>query len=132
MLIVEVDVIDAEPLERRVACGADVFRASVDRALAVGQDLVGKFGRDDHAVAIFLQRFADQLFIVPDAVNVGSVEEVDAEIDCALERRDGFLVVARTIELRHAHASESQLRYLESLFAKFSFFHDRCPRLHIE
>jgi len=42
MLVVEIDVIDTEALERRVAGGAHVFGSAVDRAPAVGQDLVGE------------------------------------------------------------------------------------------
>src|SRR5208282_2881623 len=124
MLVVEIDVVDAEALQRRIAGGAHVLGTAVDRALAVGQDLVGELGRDDDAVAIFLERFADQLFVMPDTVNVGGVEEVDAELDCALERRGGFVVVAWTVKLRHPHASEAQRRHFESLRAKFSLFHD--------
>src|SRR5208283_2030694 len=127
MLVVEIDVIDTEALERCIAGGAHVFGSAVDRALAIGQDLVGKLGRDNHAVAVFLERFADQLLVVAHAVNVGGVEEIDPKLDGALKRRDGFDVVARAVKLRHPHASEAQLRYFESLRTKFSLFHDRYP-----
>ena len=97
---------------------------AVDRALAVGQHLVGELGRDDDLVAMLAQRLADQLLVVADAVHIGGVEKVDAEFDRALQRRGGFVIVARTVELRHPHASESQFRYFESLAAEFSLLHN--------
>jgi hypothetical protein len=36
---------------------------------------------------------------------------------------DGFLVIARAIEVRHAHAPESGRRDGQSLFSKLSLFH---------
>src|SRR5208283_2630318 len=97
---------------------------AVDRALAVGQHLVGELGRDDDLVAILAQRLADQLLVVADAVHIGGVEESDPELDRALQRRGGLVVVARTVKLRHPHASESQFRYLQSLAAELSLLHD--------
>ncbi len=70
------------------------------------------------------QRLADQLFVVADAIDVGGIEEIDPELDRALQRGGGFVVVARTVELRHPHASESEFRYFESLPAELSFLHD--------
>src|SRR5258705_7692633 len=108
MLIIEIDMIDAETFQRRIASGANVFRTAVDRALAALKDLIAEFGRDDHPVAMLRERFADQLFVVPGAIDVRGVEEVDAELDCALEGRGGFAIVAWPVELRHPHASEAQ------------------------
>src|SRR5271168_275880 len=123
MLVIEIDMIDAEALERRVAGGAHVLGPAVDRALAVGEDLVAELGRDYHPAAMSRERLADQLFVVPGAIDVRSVEEVYPELNRALDRCRGFAVVARTVKLRHPHASEAQFRNLESLIAKLSSFH---------
>ena len=45
MLIVKVDVIDAQALERRLAGGANILGPAVNRALAIGQPLVDWYGR---------------------------------------------------------------------------------------
>src|SRR5213080_984862 len=69
------------------------------------------------------QHLANQLLVVTRAVDVGRIEEIESDLDRALERRGGFSVVARAVELRHPHASEAQFRHHEPLAPEFSLFH---------
>ena len=69
------------------------------------------------------QHLANQLLVVARAVDVGGVEEIEPQLDRVLERRGGFSVVSRAIELRHSHASQAQFRHHESLAPEFSRFH---------
>ena len=55
-------------------------------------------------------RPADQLLVGERAVDVGGVEERDAELERAVDRRDRLVVVARAVELGHAHAAEADGR----------------------
>src|SRR5690349_23497680 len=62
VLVVEVDVVDAEPAQRRVARGVDVLGAAVEPdEAAVRPALVAELGGDDHVVTAPGDRGADEL-----------------------------------------------------------------------
>ena len=90
VLVVEVDVIDAEPLQARVARAAHVLGLAVDaavaRAVRVAHD--AELRGEDDLVAAIADRPADELLVRERAVDVGGVEEVDAELERAMDRRD--------------------------------------------
>ncbi len=94
MLVVEIDVIDAETLEGGVKGLLDVLGLAADAPVSgvVFLAEVGEFGCEKDLVT---------------ALDVGGVEEVDAEIECAEDGCGGFFVVALTVDLAHAHATES-------------------------
>src|SRR4051794_17898198 len=81
VLVVQVDVVDAEALERRLARVADVLRAAVDaQTLAVLAAHVAELRREDHVVATVGDRAPDELLVGERAVHVGGVEGGDAEL----------------------------------------------------
>ena len=110
VLVVEVDVIDAEPLQAAVATAAHVLGRAPDRPLRrVGQVAHdAELGGDEHAIAMRRQRLPDQLLVGVRPVHVGRVEERDAEVDGPVDRRDRLRVVARAVEVGHAHAAEPE------------------------
>jgi hypothetical protein len=109
VLIVEVDVIDAEALQRRVARAAHVVGVPVHHAeAAFGPALVPELGREDHLVAPARDGLADEELVGAEAVDVGGVEEVDAELERAVDGGDGLGVVNRPVGPAHAHAAEPQ------------------------
>ncbi len=57
---------------------------------------------------------ADEDFVFAAAVDVGGIEKIDSEIDGAMNRSDGFVVVAARIEFGHAHAAETERGDFES------------------
>ena len=57
------------------------------------------------------------------AVHVGRVEEVHAELERAVDRRDRLRLVGGAVELGHPHAAEAERRDLEP-------FVPQLPRLH--
>ena len=89
MLVVEVDVVDAEPLQRRVAGGLHVLRTPV---LAdeppVRRPHIAELGGYNDPAAPALDCLPDQDLVRERAIDVGSVEEVDAEVEGTMERRD--------------------------------------------
>ena len=122
VLVVEVDVVDAEPLEARVTGLANVLGAAVDAdPAAVRIALVAELRREHDLVAAIGDRSADELFVGERPVHVGGVEEVDTELDRAMDRRDCFAFVGRSVELRHAHAAEAEGRDFE--LSKLAFLH---------
>ena len=76
---------------------------------------VAELGGEDDLVAAAGDRPADQLLVGERAVHVGGVEEGDAELERAVDRRDRLGLVAGAVELRHAHAAEAERRYFEVL-----------------
>jgi hypothetical protein len=108
VLIVQVDGVDAEPLQRRVAGAPDVRGRSVDTDEgSVRGAHVAELRRDDDLIAPVFDRRADEPFVRGRAVRVGGVQEVDAEIEGAVNRRDRFGVVPAGVEIGHPHAAES-------------------------
>ena len=96
VVLVEVDAVGAERLQRRLAGGADVLGAPVDLPRAAGPDVAG-LGRDEHLVVAALQRLGDQPLVVADlalvdAVRVGRVDEVDAGVERGVDGADRLLL----------------------------------------
>ena len=69
---------------------------------------VAELGGEHDLVAAVLDRPADELLVGERAVHVGGVEEVDAEVEGAVDRGDRLGVVAAGVEVGHAHAAESE------------------------
>ncbi len=109
VLVVEIDVIEAEALERSIAGLADVLGLARDapEGGVFSFAEIGELGGEKDFVAAGLDGVADQLFVVAHAVDVGGVEEGDAEVERAKEGGGGLFVVAFAVELAHAHAAET-------------------------
>ena len=109
VLVVEVDVVDAEPLQRGVAGRADVVGGAVDADHgAVGEPLVAELGGELDLVAPAGDRLADELLVGEGAVHVGGVEEGHAEVERPVDGVGAALLVGRAVELRHPHAAEAE------------------------
>src|SRR5689334_14688035 len=115
VLVVKVDVIDAEPPQRGIDCLVDVLGRAVDRAAAVLEPTVAELRGDDVLVAPSGNRLADELLVRSLAVDVCGVEEVDPELERAVDRRDRLLLVGRPVPGGHPHAAEALCRHLQPL-----------------
>ena len=81
VLVVQVDVVGAEPLQGALDRGADVRRAAVeDAGAATGVRDEAELRRHHHLVAAALDGPADQLLVVEGAVDLGGVEVGDAQV----------------------------------------------------
>src|SRR5208283_3936723 len=129
MLIVKIDRVDAEALEAGLARGAHIVGAPADFAEGRIRRLAddAELGRDYEFVAPPANRAADQLFIAMRPVGVRGVPEGDSQFECALERVHRLRIVARAVEIRHAHASEANRRHEESALSKLPRFHFFTP-----
>ena len=113
MHIVQVDVVDAEPLPRAVEGLADMGRAIVEEASAALAPTNGELGCERHPGApafVLGQELADQVFAEPIAVDIGGVPEVDAEIERRRQRSHGFGFVCRSVEATEAHGAKADGR----------------------
>jgi hypothetical protein len=82
VLIVEIDGVDTEALETRIAGGSDVLGSAVQAAARAGVLAYdAELGGDDDLVAERAQRFADQNLVGARAVDVRRIEEGDAELE---------------------------------------------------
>ena len=116
VLVVEVDVVGAEPPERTLDRGADVRRAAVEvpGAAARVRDHA-ELRREDDVVAAVLDRPADELLVGEGAVDLGGVDERDAEVERAVDGADRLGVVGARAGVRagHAHAAEADASDVE-------------------
>ena len=109
MLVVQVDVVGLQARQRSVTGGPDVLGPAVDADPgSVEAPLVPELGGDHYLVPPPGDRLADKDFIRERAVHVGGVEEIAAELQGPVNRRDGLSLVAGAVELRHAHAPEAE------------------------
>ncbi len=66
-----------------------------------------EFRGEHDLVTLAFDGAAYEFFIFVRAVDIGGVEEVDAEFERAVNRGEGFLLVESGVELGHAHASQA-------------------------
>ena len=74
-------------------------------------------------VALALDALREQLLVLAGAVGVGGVEQVDAELDGAVDGRDGFDIVRHAVFTAHAGAAKPDRRHDEALRAELSLLH---------
>jgi hypothetical protein len=104
--VIEVDGLDAEALQRGLAGSRHIVGTAIDADPALGFRHLAELGGQHHRVAEAPDDPADQLFVVPAAVDVGGVEQGDAEFDRLLERGGGLRIVALVVTGGHGHAAE--------------------------
>lgn len=108
VLVVEVDLLDAEALEGCVAGLAHVLGATANATVfrvAAADD--AELGGNLDLVAPSSDRFSDELLIGSRSVHVGGVEELDTAIEGGVYKLDRFLWGAVSVELAHAHAAKA-------------------------
>src|SRR3712207_2751554 len=108
VLVVEVENVDAEPLQRGVTGAAHVVGPAVDaEERAVLASLVAELGGEHHLVAPAGDGLPDEPLVGERAVHVRGVEEGDAEVQRPLDGALGLRLVTGAVELAHPHAAQS-------------------------
>jgi len=125
MLIIKIDGLDLEPLERALGGLPDVIRPAVDANWSVGTELEAEFGRDDHLLAERRKRFTNQFLVDEWTVNFGGIEKGDAAFDGSSDERDHLLPVSgrRAVAVAHSHAAEPDRRDFQVAVSEFAFLH---------
>jgi hypothetical protein len=129
MLVVEVDVVGAEPLQRALDRDADVGWAAVEDARAatgVGDD--AELRRQHNFVAAILDGPADQFLVGVRAVDFSRIQVGDAQVERPVDGSNGLGIAAGpdVVVARHRHGSESDAGDFES--ADRDVLHGRCLR----
>src|SRR5215207_4918221 len=111
VLVVEVDVVGAEPLERAFDRGLHIVGAAVDDAGAaarVGDET--ELRRHDDAVAPALDGLADNFLAMEGAVDLGGVDVRDPEVQRPVNGADRLGVIeppAGGVDAGHSHGSQT-------------------------
>src|SRR5438067_546630 len=128
VLIIEIDDIEIEPAQTSFASLLYIIGLAADAAKLrlgwVAQN--SELGCDDDLFAMPSQRAADQLFISVRSIHVRGIEKSDAELERARNCGERFFIIAAAIEVRHAHAAETDRRNARSASPKLSLFHKSC------
>ena len=111
MLIIKIDGLDLEPLERALNGLPDVFGTAVQGvpfAAVIGIGLPAELSGDDHLLAKRSEGFADKFLVQERAIDFGGIEEGDASIDRGMEKGSHLLgVFGWAIGMAHSHAAET-------------------------
>ena len=106
--VVQVDDLDAEPGQRRLAGPLHVVVLAADDAVRVARRPVdAELGSQLHLVAPVRDAPADQDLVVARAVDVGGVDERHAQVERAIDGDDRLVPVGGAVPLAHPHAAQS-------------------------
>src|SRR5258706_103970 len=123
---VNIDHFDAEPLERsitRLRYVSGVPRGEPFRKLEPAQAHVPEFRGEEHPAASAFDRAPDQFLVASRSVGVRSDDQVDAEIDGAVNRRDRLGLIRLAVDSRHSHAAQAQRRDGGPIFSELACVH---------
>ena len=126
VLVVEVDGVDAEPLQRPLDGAPELTgQQHAPKRLAFdGIDVLRELGRDDDLAAERAERLADKFFVGVRSVDLRGVEEGYAAPDGGTDEGDHLVAVGvAAVPSRHGHASQPDGRDLQTADAELSFLH---------
>src|SRR5450759_609056 len=125
VLVVQVDVLHAEALERGVAGRVHVLRPAVDaHPAAVLAAHVPELRRQHDLVAPPRDGAPDEALVGERTVDVRGVDQGHAQLEGAMDGRHRLVLVDGAVELRHAHAAETHGRHLQPPAAESARLHD--------
>ncbi len=111
VLIEQIDVVGAQPLQHRVDGAADVLGLAVCAGPAltgVGVDVHPELGGDHNLIAHRLQGLPDDPFGFQRSVSLGGVEECHALVDGGADQRDHVLPTGYRAVERAGHCLAAQ------------------------
>ena len=107
MQVIQLDVIAAEPLQRRFQVGADLVLGGVVARCFLCPELGGNY----NLVAHWLEGFAYQRFVMPVSITFGRVEVGAAALESMADQTDCFITIgACAVAVAETHASNPDCR----------------------
>ena len=118
MLVVEVDVVGPEALERTFDCDADALRTAVrDTGFSTRVRDDAELRRHHHLIPPPLDGLTHQLLAVERAIDLGGVDMGDAQFERPVDGANRLVVVepsTRRIDAGHGHRAETDAGDVES------------------
>jgi len=115
----------AEPLETGVAGRVHVLWCSSDAdEYTIRAAYVAELSGQYDFLAARLQDLSEQALIGAGAVHVGGVEKIDADVERCVEHAEIGGFIGRPVEVRHAHAAETDGGDFEALRTEFATRND--------
>ena len=117
MLVVQIDVVRTEPLQRAFDCYADVRRTAIEHpGTTAGVRDDAKLRRQHHLVAAALDGPADQLLVDVWTIDLGGVDVGNAQVQRPMDGANGLGIAAcpNVVVAGHGHRAESYARDFES------------------
>ena len=98
MLVVEVDVLDAQTRQRLVAAGFDVLRAAIDvkAPIIIPQ---AELGRENHFVSPISNGASNQALVVSTPIHIGRVKKKHPKLDGPVDRGNRLLFICGSVRL---------------------------------
>ena len=127
VLVVEIDVLHPEALQRALAGLAHIRRAAIDlahgRSASPRIELDPELRREEDLLATPGDRASEEPLVGVRPIHVGGVQEVAAQLQRALDRRQRLALIARAVERRHPHTAEPDLRDLRAPRSECALLH---------
>ena len=122
MQLQQVNTIRGQILEAAIEPGRQVFPAVAARFLHL--EAASGLGGDVERLAAFLAEPGEQLFAVAVAINIRRVEKIDPQVQAAMQRRQGILVIDRSPGAADGPGPKADGRDLPSRPSQFAIFHN--------
>src|SRR5262245_27751082 len=130
MLVQQIDVVGAQSTQRIFRAAADGLRSAIELSglVSLRIEVKAKLRRDDHARAVWRQRFADDILVRERPVYLRGVEESDPALDRAPNERNRLRAVRRGPEsVAQSHTAEAELRDLQPAPTECARVHELSP-----
>lgn len=113
--IIEIDAIDLQALQARLAGRSNMIGAPIDAdEPPVWRAHAAAFCGKHQKVAPVENRAADKLLVPAQAVDIGGIEKIDATLDGAMNGGNRLLLIPRAVEVAHRHAAKAKRRDFEA------------------
>jgi len=131
MELVKVDPVRPKPLQAALAFG-DETDARIAAVVGAAQDVEACLCGEHDAVALALDRLADDLLGLAARIDIGGVDKVDAGIEAHVDLAPGCWKIDRSERLRRVvspegHRAQGQRRDLQARSTEQAVFHCRPP-----
>ena len=125
MLIIEINRIDAQSLERPFRHAPDVLRRAVERAARYRVlEFETELRRDDNLITERFECFTNQILVRKRPVHLRGVEKRDAAFDGRPHQRNALVAIGGRSESKtHAHAAKAEGGHFEIAAAKGALLH---------
>jgi hypothetical protein len=125
VLVQQIDVAGLQPAQRTFDCLGNVFGSAVSFGtnLFAVLDAKTELAGEHHLVAVPAQCPPEQFLVAQGSIDLGGVEKCAAKFQGAVQRRERFRLVRRTVGLTHAHAPEADRGYPQALIAQGTLTH---------